>query len=120
MVDFSDKKKSCQHFSLCLKKQDFMAIQFKWEGVFPALLTPFTAEDQVDYQMFEKNLDAQIAAGVAGVIIGGSLGEASTLLLDRKENVGGICTKETKWKSSSHIEYCRGIYKGCCATSKIG
>jgi len=30
MVDFSDKKKSCQHFSLCLKKQDFMAIQFKW------------------------------------------------------------------------------------------
>jgi 4-hydroxy-tetrahydrodipicolinate synthase len=48
-----------------------MAIQFKWEGVFPALLTPFTADDYVDYQMFGKNLDAQIAAGVAGVIIGG-------------------------------------------------
>ncbi len=64
-----------------------MAIQFKWEGVFPALLTPFTADDQVDVQMFKKNLDAQIAAGVAGVIIGGSLGEASTLTLDEKKKL---------------------------------
>jgi len=64
-----------------------MAIQFKWEGVFPALLTPFTADDHVDYQMFGKNLDAQIAAGVAGVIIGGSLGEASTLTLDEKQQL---------------------------------
>jgi len=87
VVEFIDKKKSCQHFSLCLKKQDFMAIQFKWEGVFPALLTPFTADDHVDYQMFGKNLDAQIAAGVAGVIIGGSLGEASTLTLDEKQQL---------------------------------
>lgn len=64
-----------------------MAIQFKWKGVFPALLTPFTADDQVDVQMFKKNLDAQIAAGVAGVIIGGSLGEASTLTLDEKKKL---------------------------------
>jgi 4-hydroxy-tetrahydrodipicolinate synthase len=50
-------------------------------------LTPFTADDQVDVQMFKKNLDAQIAAGVAGVIIGGSLGEASTLTLDEKKKL---------------------------------
>ena len=57
-----------------------MAISFSWEGVFPALLTPFTAEDQLDLKMYEKNLQAQIDAGVAGIIIGGSLGEAKMLV----------------------------------------
>lgn len=50
-----------------------------WNGVYPALLTPFTADDKIDLALFEKNLAAQQQAGVHGVIIGGSLGEASTL-----------------------------------------
>ncbi|MCJ0743853.1 dihydrodipicolinate synthase family protein [Pedobacter montanisoli] len=50
-----------------------------WKGIYPALLTPFTAGDEVDYPIFFKNLEAQIKAGVDGVIICGSLGEASTL-----------------------------------------
>lgn len=58
---------------------------FEWKGVFPALLTPFTADDQVDLAMFEKNLDAQVDAGIHGIIIAGSLGEASTLTLVEKE-----------------------------------
>ena len=58
---------------------------FEWKGVFPALLTPFTADDQVDLAMFEKNLDAQVDAGIHGIIIAGSLGEASTLTLAEKE-----------------------------------
>ncbi len=58
---------------------------FEWKGVFPALLTPFTADDQVDLTMFEKNLDAQVDAGIHGIIIAGSLGEASTLTLAEKE-----------------------------------
>jgi 4-hydroxy-tetrahydrodipicolinate synthase len=57
----------------------------EWKGVFPALLTPFTADDLVDLAMFEKNLKAQLDAGVQGVIIGGSLGEASTITLAEKE-----------------------------------
>ncbi|MFN5022105.1 MAG: dihydrodipicolinate synthase family protein, partial [bacterium] len=52
---------------------------FQWKGVFPALLTPFDANDQVDLAMYEKNLDAQVDAGIHGIIIGGSLGEASSL-----------------------------------------
>ena len=50
-----------------------------WTGVYPALLTPFTKDDQIDLELFGKNLKAQIDAGVSGVIIGGTLGEASTL-----------------------------------------
>lgn len=61
-----------------------MNVSVRWEGVYPALLTPFTADDQLDLPLFEKNLRAQLDAGVHGFIIGGSLGEASTLLNDEK------------------------------------
>ncbi len=62
-------------------------LNFEWKGVFPALLTPFTADDQVDLIMYEKNLNAQVDAGVRGIIIGGSLGEASTLSIEEKETL---------------------------------
>src|SRR5436189_502610 len=62
-------------------------MQFEWKGVFPALLTPFTAHDELDLPMFEKNLQAQLDAGIHGVIIGGTLGEASTLIAEEKEQL---------------------------------
>lgn len=60
---------------------------FEWKGVFPALLTPFTKDDKLDLDMFEKNLAAQLDAGVNGIIIGGSLGEASTITEKEKEEL---------------------------------
>jgi dihydrodipicolinate synthase/N-acetylneuraminate lyase len=54
-----------------------MSIQ--WKGVYPAVTTKFTSDDRLDFNLFEKNLNAQLDAGVDGVILGGSLGEASTL-----------------------------------------
>ncbi len=62
-------------------------MSFEWKGVFPALLTPFTADDKLDLDMFEKNLAAQLDAGVHGIIIGGSLGEASTITGKEKEEL---------------------------------
>lgn len=56
----------------------------KWQGVLPAMLTPFTADDTIDFAMFEKNVKAQVAAGIEGVILAGSLGEVSTLEYDEK------------------------------------
>jgi len=55
-----------------------------WEGVFPAMLTPFTADDKLDFPMFEKNVNVQLDAGIEGLILGGSLGEASTLDSEEK------------------------------------
>ena len=55
-----------------------------WYGVYPALLTPFTENGAIDYEMFKKNFLAQVDAGVAGVIIAGTLGEASTLSAQEK------------------------------------
>ncbi len=51
----------------------------QWTGVYPALTTKFTADDKLDFNLFEKNLKAQLDAGVEGVILGGTLGEASVL-----------------------------------------
>lgn len=56
-----------------------------WEGVMPAVTTKFTNEDKLDLVMFEKNIHAQIDAGVNGIILGGTLGEASTLTKEEKE-----------------------------------
>ncbi|MDH5602327.1 MAG: dihydrodipicolinate synthase family protein [Cyclobacteriaceae bacterium] len=50
-----------------------------WHGVYPAITSKFTEEDEIDLVAFEKNLQAQVLAGIDGIIIGGSLGEASTL-----------------------------------------
>jgi 1-pyrroline-4-hydroxy-2-carboxylate deaminase len=60
-------------------------MQCNWLGVYPALLTPFTKDDRLDLLLFEKNLLAQVEAGVQGIIIGGSLGEASTITEKEKE-----------------------------------
>lgn len=58
-----------------------------WTGVFPALTTKFTADDKLDLPLFEKNLQAQLAAGVNGIVLGGTLGEASVLTTDEKEEL---------------------------------
>jgi 4-hydroxy-tetrahydrodipicolinate synthase len=64
-----------------------MIMAVNWKGVFPALLTPFTQDDRLDLLVFEKNLQAQLDAGIHGIIIGGSLGEASTITEKEKEEL---------------------------------
>lgn len=61
-------------------------MKVKWKGVFPAVTTKFTAADELDIPAFLKNIDAQLEAGVHGIILGGTLGEASTLS-DEEKNV---------------------------------
>jgi 4-hydroxy-tetrahydrodipicolinate synthase len=58
-----------------------------WLGVYPALLTPFKQNEEIDFELYAKNLDAQISAGVDGIVLGGSLGEASTLLNSEKNEL---------------------------------
>ena len=62
-----------------------------WKGVFPAITTKFTSQNQLDLGLFKKNLGAQLDAGINGIVLGGSLGEASVLTNDEKE----ILVKET-------------------------
>jgi len=59
-------------------------MKFDWKGVFPAVTTKFTDNDDLDFDAFNINIDAQLEAGVDGIILGGSLGEASVLTEDEK------------------------------------
>lgn len=59
----------------------------EWKGVFPALTTKFKSDDTLDLPLFELNLETQLAAGVDGIILGGTLGEASTLTEAEKETL---------------------------------
>lgn len=69
-----------------------------WNGVFPALTTKFTATDELDLPLFEKNLKAQLDAGVNGIILGGTLGEASVLTVEEKGQLVQFAVDKTRGK----------------------
>ena len=60
---------------------------FIWKGVMPALTTPMTEDDSIDVDLFIQQVDRQLRSGASGVIIGGSLGEASVLTIPEKEQL---------------------------------
>ena len=55
--------------------------------MYPAVLTPFKEDDSIDFKTFTANLEAQIDAGIDGIILSGSLGEASTLSDSEKQTL---------------------------------
>lgn len=69
-------------------------MNFKWQGVFPALTTKFTQDDTLDLPAFDLNLRAQLDAGIDGIVLGGTLGEASTLTSSEKETLVKYAIKQ--------------------------
>ena len=65
--------------------------EFAWRGVFPALTTPFTADDRVDFEALGALVDFQLEAGVHGLIVLGSLGENATLEAGEKRDIVAFC-----------------------------
>ena len=53
----------------------------------PAVTTKFKEDDSLDLEMFRVNIKAQLDAGVHGIILGGTLGEASTLTEEEKRTL---------------------------------
>lgn len=50
-----------------------------FDGVFTALVTPFTDTGSIDWHAFESLIDRQLAAGITGLVPVGTTGEAATL-----------------------------------------
>ena len=86
-------------------------MSFEWKGVFPALTTKFTANDELDLPLFEKNLLAQLAAGVEGIILGGTLGEASVLTTEEKEVLVKFAIEKVNGKVPVVINIAEGSTK---------
>ena len=72
--------------------------KFKWEGVMPAITTQFDVKGNLDLNTFKINLSHQINAGVNGIILGGTLGEASTLTNQEKQQLLAVTLGEVNGK----------------------
>jgi len=55
-----------------------------FEGIIPAVTTPFTADDQVDVAALTENIDKLIEAGVHGFVATGTMGEAGSLTREER------------------------------------
>ena len=77
--------------SVILYYQKLKIMSIQWKGVMPAVTTQFNENDELDLQLFRKNIHAQLDAGVHGIVLGGTLGEASTLTDEERR----ILTRET-------------------------
>ena len=55
-----------------------------WSGVFPAITTPFTADDSVDEAFLQEHVRWLLARGCRGIVALGSLGEGATLGFSEK------------------------------------
>jgi 1-pyrroline-4-hydroxy-2-carboxylate deaminase len=82
-----------------------------WKGIFPAVTTKFTESDTLDFPLFEKNLDAQIKAGVNGIILGGTLGESSVLTVDEKQELVLFTLKKADGKIPVILNIAEGSTK---------
>lgn len=58
-----------------------------WTGVYPAVTTKFTQEGSLDPAAMEKHFEFQIASGVHGLIVVGSLGENGVLSAEEKQQI---------------------------------
>ncbi len=54
----------------------------RFDGVFTALVTPFTGSGAIDWPALDRLIDRQLAAGIAGLVPVGTTGEAATLTED--------------------------------------
>lgn len=63
----------------------------KWEGVFPAITTPFNEDLSVDHQFLRSHVGMMLDAGCRGLVPLGSLGESATLAFDEKVAILETC-----------------------------
>ncbi len=60
---------------------------FKIEGVYPALITPFTADDEIDKEGLRRLVEYVTEGGVAGIVPCGTTGESATLSHEEHKRV---------------------------------
>ncbi|MFT5102872.1 MAG: dihydrodipicolinate synthase/N-acetylneuraminate lyase [Candidatus Latescibacterota bacterium] len=93
-------------------------MKFEWKGVMPAVTTKFTAEDALDLNLFSLNIQAQLDAGVHGIVLGGTLGEASTLLDSEKRILTQTTVKQVAGKVPVLINIAEQSTKAAVASAQ--
>ena len=91
-----------------------------WNGVFPAVTTKFTPDDRLDIAEMERCFGLQVAAGVNGLIVCGSLGETSTLETDEKIEVLKTAIRVAKGRIPVLLTVVAGSTRNAQALAQAG
>ncbi|MDA1028094.1 MAG: dihydrodipicolinate synthase family protein [Bacteroidetes bacterium] len=91
-----------------------------WKGVFPAVTTKFKDDYSLDYAGTQKGIEAQLKAGVHGIITTGTLGEAGTLSFQEKQEVLRIAVETVNGRvpvlmgvaQNTTLEACHAVEDG--------
>jgi len=65
-----------------------------WHGVFPAVMTQFTADGTLDLDATAAHMEAMLGAGVHGFVMLGTMGENASLEPEEKRAVVSMAVKE--------------------------
>jgi 1-pyrroline-4-hydroxy-2-carboxylate deaminase len=63
----------------------------KWQGVFPAITTPFQPDYSIDHAFLGRHVRTMLDAGCQGIVALGSLGEGQTLTKSEKLDILKTC-----------------------------
>ncbi len=93
-------------------------MKVEWLGVYPAVTTKFTSSGDLDIPMFLHNIEAQIKAGVDGIIIGGSLGESSTISHDERIELVQAALDQSKGRVPIIVNVAEGSLRSAVQLGK--
>ena len=67
----------------------------RFEGILPAVTTPFDDSDQIDVDALKANVEAMLEAGVHGFVATGTMGEAAGLSREERRTVVRAVVEQT-------------------------
>lgn len=70
-----------------------MTEQFMFRGEVPAVVTPFTASGDIDYEAFARLISWHIGRGVGGICVAGDNGEAWALSVDERRQLAATAVR---------------------------
>ena len=68
------------------------------DGIYPPLVTPFDNKDDVDYELFSREIEFHLQYGIKGLVVSGSTGEGYTLSDDELSNLCETAIKKVENK----------------------
>jgi 1-pyrroline-4-hydroxy-2-carboxylate deaminase len=86
-----------------------------FEGIIPAVTTPFTADDQVDVRALKENIEKLIEAGVHGFVATGTMGEAGSLTASER----ALVVRSVVEAAGGRVPVTAGISSGTAKQSLI-
>ncbi|HWK28790.1 MAG TPA: dihydrodipicolinate synthase family protein [Solirubrobacter sp.] len=85
----------------------------RFEGIIPAVTTPFTGDDRIDVPALEQNLEQLLEAGVNGFVAAGTMGEAASLTAAERR----LVVETVVGAAATRVPVIVGISSGSAAQS---